>query len=134
MLIVEDSDEDYYTTARALRASGVALTLQRCRDGREVIALLETGLDADLVLLDLNLPGVDGRELIRAIREHAVFWALPIVVLSTSNHPSDVNLCYRRGVNSYLVKPVELATFMSMMTRVATYWVHVITLRRAEAV
>ena len=75
-----------------------------------------------IVLLDLNLPRVDGREVLQAIREHPATRSLPVVVLTTSAEPFDVEASYALGVNSYIQKPVDFERFVWAVKQVGLYW------------
>jgi len=128
MLVVEDSDEDYEVTVRVLRELGVRNPFERVRDGVEIDAFLarrdayaNAGRPA-LMLLDLNLPGADGRALLARVRADPVLRGVPVVVISTSTNPADVTAAYAAGANGYLVKPVDIARFRDTMRRFVDYW------------
>jgi CheY-like chemotaxis protein len=76
----------------------------------------------DLILLDLNLPGTDGREVLVVIKQHQTFRAIPVVVLSTSLSPKDVEACYQSGANSYLLKPMNFAQLKELIRATLDYW------------
>ena len=81
-----------------------------------------------LVLLDLNLPRLDGRELLAAIRTDPACPLVPLVVLTTSSNPRDVTTCYRAGASGYLVKLVDLPKFATMIRQCVEYWLQAVTL------
>ena len=133
ILIVEDSDEDYEVTVWALRKAGVERPILRATRAREGYELMQgladsrepasTGLGAPcLVLLDLNLPGADGRELLTLLRSHENPPPIPVVVLSTSDNPRDIEACYRLGAAGYLCKPMKLEIFAQRIRDLAAYW------------
>lgn len=131
VLIVEDSPEDFEAICRAFGRAGVSNPILRCQDGDELVDYLERrGRFAEpgsapapgLVLLDLNLPGTDGREALAAIKSDDRFRKIPVVVLTTSSDERDVESCYRAGANSYLQKPVEMDRYMRMVRAIAEYW------------
>ena len=130
ILSVEDNDEDFASLCLALKAAGFANPVQRCANSRAAAAALSSGRgcpalsDAALVLLDLNMPGVDGRELLELFRAREP--RLPVIVLSTSSHPDDIEFCYDAGANGYLVKPLEFDRWEQMMTTVANYWLRTV--------
>lgn len=136
IMIVEDSDEDYETTVWALRRAGVFNPCIRLTERRDIFAMLRReGVHSDpmapvpvLVLLDLNLPRLNGRELLAAIRTDPACPLVPLVVLTTSSNPRDVSTCYRAGASGYLVKPVDLARFATMIRQCAEYWLQAVTL------
>lgn len=129
--VVEDSDEDMEALLWALRQAGVTNPVERCRSGREALARLR-GLDAApaaaaaqrpaLLLLDLNLPGLHGRDVLAALRTDVQLQVLPVVVWTTSSNPRDVEFCYRHGVHGYLLKPVNFVRFQQIVQHFVAYW------------
>ncbi|HEV7519056.1 MAG TPA: response regulator, partial [Thermoanaerobaculia bacterium] len=114
ILLVEDSPEDYEATERAFRKSGLKNPIHRCTDGDEALDyLFRRGAYADparsprpgIVLLDLNLPGTDGREVLETVKADDSLKQIPVIVLTTSADERDVQACYLAGANSYIQKP-----------------------------
>jgi two-component system response regulator len=134
ILLVEDSPEDYETTERAFRRSGLKNPIQRCADGDEALDFLfRRGIHADaprpgVILLDLNLPGTDGREVLTEIKANADLKQIPVIVLTTSSDTRDVTACYSAGANSYIQKPVDLDGFMKAIERLNDFWFEVVIL------
>lgn len=137
LLLIEDSDEDVEATMRGLRREGLHLVFHRCTTGDQALDYLyRRGRFADplqaprphLILLDLNLPGTDGRALLAVIKDDEDLKSIPVVVLTTSNNPKDIAACYRRGANSYQVKPVDYARFKHALQTMIDYWVLTATL------
>lgn len=137
LLVVEDSNEDFETLQRFLGRSTIAIPIQRCINGEQALAFLyRTGSYIDresaprpgLILLDLNLPGTDGREVLRRIKQDDNLNMIPVVVFTTSNNPKDIEVCYRYGVNSYIVKPINFAQLKRDIQMVVEYWFEVTTL------
>jgi CheY-like chemotaxis protein len=126
ILIVEDNPMDLDLTVRAFRRSRIANPVQTARDGQEAldwIARWETGEAAPaLILLDLKLPKVDGLAVLDAIKQHPDFGTIPIVVLTSSSIDSDVQAAYRKGANSYIVKPVDFEKFVEVAAQIELYW------------
>ncbi|MBI4872783.1 MAG: response regulator [Candidatus Riflebacteria bacterium] len=131
ILLVEDNPDDELLTVRALKKSHVANRIVVAHDGAEALSYLHctgenTGRDAretpQLVLLDLKLPGIDGLEVLRRIRETPALRSLPVVVLTTSNEQADVFRSYDLGANSFIRKPVDFAQFSEAMTILGLYW------------
>lgn len=134
LLIVEDSPEDFRVTRRALQRSGVTLNISHCETGDDALSYLQRDPDdrPDLILLDLNLPGTDGREVLRRVSSDDELCSIPVVVLTTSSSTKDLSDCYRYGASSYIVKPVDLPKFMKMMSVFAHYWSTVVTVPSAK--
>src|SRR5207253_2622403 len=83
-----------------------------------------------VVLLDLNLPGTDGREVLREVKNDPGLKNIPVIVLTTSNDERDVEACYRAGANSYIQKPVNIEGFFKAIQRLTDYWFEVVILPR----
>ena len=141
ILLVEDSPEDYETTVRALKRAGLANPIFRCEDGDDALDFLfQRGTYSDpvsaprpgIVLLDLNLPGTDGREVLAEIKGNAELRSIPVVVLTTSSDERDIERCYKSGANSYIKKPVDLVGFMQAVQSLKDYWFEVVILPKNE--
>jgi CheY-like chemotaxis protein len=139
ILLIEDSPEDFETTERAFRRSGLKNPIYRCADGDEALDFLyRRGRHADtdnaprpgVILLDLNLPGTDGREVLSEIKNDPDLKQIPVIVLTTSKDERDIEVCYRCGANSYIQKPVDLDGFMKAIERLNDYWFEVVILPR----
>lgn len=138
ILLVEDSPEDFETTERAFRRSGLKNPIFRCADGDEALDFLfRRGRHADapqpgVILLDLNLPGTDGREVLSEIKADPELKQIPVIVLTTSSDDRDVAACYKAGANSYIQKPVDLDGFMQAIERLNDYWFEVVILPKVQ--
>ena len=131
ILLVEDNPDDVELTRIAFAEAGIEGRMAVVRDGAEALDyLFARGTHADragaelpaIVLLDLNLPKVDGREVLQAIRANEATRTLPVVVLTTSAEPFDVDATYALGVNSYIRKPVDFEQFVWAVKQVGLYW------------
>ncbi len=123
LLVIEDSDEDFQAIQWALQRLERAHPLERCMDGDQALDWLLSGEHwPSLILLDLNLPGTDGREVLSALRADHRTRPLPVVVMSTSASARDVDDCYRLGANSYLTKPVNFAQFTEQLGVTLKFW------------
>lgn len=137
ILIVEDSVADYQTLLRVFRKSGLENEVFHCDTGQDALDFLRrvngyanTGEAArpDLILLDLNLPGTDGREVLRQIKSDRDLKSIPVVVFTTSDSERDVAECYQSGANSYITKPVDLDKFFKVVDLIKSYWFQMVTL------
>ena len=131
ILLVEDNPDDVELTRLAFDEAKIANQLAVVGDGAEALDYLfargrfsdrDTADLPSLVLLDLNLPKVDGREVLQAIRANEATRGLPVVVLTTSTEPFDVEATYALGVNSYIQKPVDFEQFVWAVKQVGLYW------------
>jgi CheY-like chemotaxis protein len=127
VLVVEDSDEDFETVMTAARMAGIGHEVRRAVSGDDCLQLLRgtPGLppvQAALVLLDLNTPHGDGRNALEQMYAEARLRAIPVVVVSTSANPRDVDFCYTFGANAYHVKPVSHAEHLAVLQGVFAYW------------
>ncbi|MGJ8624402.1 MAG: response regulator [Yoonia sp.] len=138
ILIIEDNDDDYEACVSALTLDGnLANGLDRCETGDEALDYLLrrgnfSGENAParpgLILLDLNLPGTDGREVLAEIKNHDELKAIPVVIMTTSGDDTDIESCYRDGANSYVVKPIDLEGFYGAINRLREYWFEIVVL------
>jgi two-component system response regulator len=135
IVIIEDSDEDYEVTVWALRRAGVTNPVYRCANAAAITELLTDPSNWPaalvepyplLVLLDLNLPGADGRETLLKLRNHRVWQAVPVIVVSTSGRSVDVSRCYRLGAAGYILKPVDLDAFAAAIKNLVAYWLRTV--------
>ena len=123
ILLVEDNPNDAELTQRALKKSELGARLAIARDGAEALEyLLGDRPRPKVVFLDLKLPKIDGIEVLRRVRSEERTRCLPIVVLTSSQEERDINECYKLGVNSYVVKPVEFDKFYKAVGDLGMYW------------
>ena len=134
VLLVEDDPGDELITREAFEHNKIKNTLHVAHDGEEGLDFLYRRgpfTDAprpDLILLDLNLPKYDGRQLLEKIKSDPELCHIPVVVLTTSADHRDVEACYQAGANSYVQKPVDLDAFMKAIQRLHDYWFDVVIL------
>ena len=136
LLIIEDSDEDFEVTCWALQQAGFNRPIIRCNRAEEALLRLcpvppnqESGCIVPcLVLLDLNLPGMNGLQFLEELRSVEQPPTIPIVILSTSKNPRDLAACYRLGAAGYLCKPLSLELYASKMLKLIQYWFDDVTL------
>lgn len=137
ILIIEDSPEDYETLTRAFAKVGARNLFYRFSYGEDALDLLKRRgrfyqHDRDsspcLVLLDLNLPGTNGLQVLREIRADGELENVPVLVLSSSNDPREVTACYKSGANCYLVKPSAPELFVAVVRALKEFWLDTVTL------
>jgi len=137
ILIAEDDEDDYLLTIEALKEAGIDKQVKWVKDGEELMNYLEpTGnairkTDAgypSLILLDLNMPRKDGREVLEEIKKHRTLRKIPVVVLTTSKAETDINHAYDLGVNSYIQKPVRFSEFVEVIKVLSHYWFQIVKL------
>lgn len=134
ILLVEDSPGDITLTVEALRDAKVTNNLHVARDGEEAIAFLRRQgeyADAprpDLILLDLNMPRKDGREVLADIKADEDLRRIPVVVLTTSQNEDDVAEAYNLSANCYVAKPVDLDQFLHVVRAIDNFWLTLVKL------
>jgi CheY-like chemotaxis protein len=134
ILLVEDNPGDVRLTIEALRESKVANNLNVARDGVEALAYLRRegayagAVRPDLILLDLNMPRKDGREVLAEIKAEPALRTIPVVVLTTSRAEQDVLRSYELQANCYITKPVDLEQFITVVKSIENFWLTIVTL------
>jgi CheY-like chemotaxis protein len=134
ILMVEDNDGDVFLTTEALKSAKIANSVHVVRDGVEALEFLRrqgkfaAAPRPDLILLDLNLPRKDGRQVLSEIKLDPDFRAIPIVVLTSSSAEQDVVKSYDLHANCYIVKPVDFAGLMEVVRSIGNFWLVVATL------
>jgi two-component system, chemotaxis family, response regulator Rcp1 len=131
ILLVEDNEGDVRLTREALREADVSVELVVVRDGERALAFLRGGGGhagaprPSIVLLDLNLPKLDGLEVLEQIKGDPELRRTPVIMLTTSSSARDVLACYERGVNCYVVKPLDLDEFTALVQAITRFWLDV---------
>jgi CheY-like chemotaxis protein len=134
ILLVEDSPSDVELTIEAMREAKVANQLHVVRDGVDAMAFLrqegdyETKPRPDLVLLDLNLPRKNGKEVLAEMRADKNLQAIPVAVLTTSKAESDILRSYQLGANCFITKPVHLDEFLEVIHGIEEFWLTIVCL------
>ncbi len=134
ILLVEDNPGDVRLTREALKEGKVLNTLSVVADGVEALAFLRreeryaTAARPDLILLDLNLPRMDGRELLAVIKADAELRRIPVVILTTSAAEQDILKSYNLHANCYITKPVDLEQFIAVVRSVEDFWFTIVRL------
>jgi len=134
ILLVEDSPSDATLTIEALEAGKVANKLKLVEDGVEAMAYLKRegkyakAVRPDLIMLDLNLPRKDGREVLAEIKNSPELRTIPIIVLTTSRSDKDILQSYQLNANCYITKPVDFQQFIDVVKTIEKFWLTVVTL------
>jgi two-component system, chemotaxis family, response regulator Rcp1 len=134
LLLVEDSEPDVRLTKEALLEAKVKNRLSVVEDGVEAMAFLRREGDysdaprPDLILLDLNLPRKDGRQVLKEIKSDESLKRIPVVVLTTSKSEEDILRAYDLHANCYITKPVDFNRFMDVVKTIEDFWLTVVTL------
>jgi two-component system, chemotaxis family, response regulator Rcp1 len=134
VLLVEDSPGDVRLTREALKDAKVHINLRVVRDGIDAMAFLmregeyATVPRPDLILLDLNLPRKDGREVLKEIKENPELKSIPVVILTTSASEADILRSYLLHANCYITKPVNLDGFLTVVKSIDSFWLSIVKL------
>lgn len=138
ILIVDDDEDDVFFAKRALDKSHLPHNAYSVRDGIELLDYLhqragfteQSAPRPDLILLDLNMPKMNGKEVLKAIRENPELAHLPVILFTTSEAAADVMTSYRLGANSYIKKPGDFDGLVAVMKALKEYWIEHATLPR----
>jgi two-component system, response regulator len=131
ILLVEDNQDDYEATCRAFNKASLHNPIVWCKSGRDALDYLRReGAYKDarrisrlgLVLLDLNMPGMDGRKTLEAIKQDNALKRIPVIILTTSADERDIAACYHAGANTYVQKPVSFEGLIEAIKRLKAYW------------
>lgn len=137
ILLVEDDPADAGLVKRAIRDGKILCTVDHAKDGAEAIDFLrrrgERFADArrpNLILLDLNMPRLDGRQVLQEVKNDPDLRAIPVVVLTTSDIEHDVEASYLLGANSFVTKPMDVQDFFDVIRSLENYWFNVVRLAK----
>jgi len=134
ILLVEDNENDVELTRIGFRRAKLAVHLHHVPDGEECMAFLRkqggyAGMPTpDIILLDLNMPRMDGREVLEEVARDEALRHLPIVILTTSDAQTDILTSYKLRCNSYIVKPVDFDKFSTVIQGITNYWFTLVVL------
>jgi two-component system, response regulator len=140
ILIVEDNEDDYEATERSFRRARFVNPISWCRNGQDALDFLRREgayanygeITADLILLDLNMPGLDGRRVLEILKADERFKSIPVVVLTTSSDSKDVEKCYELGASTYIQKPVDFQGLAEAVRTMKDYWFHIAILPQTQ--
>ncbi|WP_037314057.1 response regulator [Salegentibacter sp. Hel_I_6] len=134
ILLVEDNEGDILLTSEALEDGKILNKLSVVRDGKEAMQFLnKTGkykkaVTPDLILLDVNLPKMNGHEVLKYVKQHKELKKIPVIMLTTSSSMEDINSSYRNYANCYITKPIEVDDFMKAVNQIEEFWVKLVKL------
>ncbi|GCC53264.1 response regulator [Chryseotalea sanaruensis] len=137
ILLVEDNEDDIAFTCKALASGKIRNRISVVRDGEEALQFLrkqEKFVDAekpDLILLDLNLPKIDGIEVLTEIKNENDLKSIPIVMLTTSSVEKHITAAYKNHANCFITKPVDLNKFLQIITDIEDYWISIVRLPKS---
>ncbi len=140
LLMVEDNEDDYEATVRSLKKNHFVNPVHWCRSGRDALDFLgrmgryaDAGVPTpDLILLDLNMPGIDGRQVLSTVKADPKLRHIPVIVLTTSSDARDVETCYEIGASTYIQKPVSFEGLTEAVRTMKDYWFGVALLPNRE--
>ena len=131
ILIIDDNDDDVEAALRAFKRTNLKNAIVRAATGAEAIAMLrERKVRPGMILLDLNMPGLDGRRVLAILKGDNELRRIPVVVLTTSADERDIEECYQLGANTYIQKPVDLDGLFAAVQRLKDYWFEIALLPR----
>ncbi len=128
LLLVEDNEGDIVLTLDAFEESKIKTNISVVRNGQEAIDFLykqngyEQESKPDLVLLDINIPILNGHEVLKIIKQDAELKKIPVIMLTTSSNTRDINLSYENYANSYVTKPIEMEDFLKAILKIEEFW------------
>lgn len=134
ILLVEDNEGDILLTKEAFEDAKIHVNLSVVQDGREAIDFLNkqgkhtNAALPDLLLLDVNLPKKNGHEVLKYIKGNDFFRHIPVIMLTTSSSPSDINLSYNNYANCFITKPVDANDFLSVIASIESFWITIVKL------
>ncbi|MFC3121710.1 response regulator [Agaribacter flavus] len=141
LLLVEDNQDDYEAVVRSLKKNHFMNPVKWCKNGQDALDYIyknnayNDNTDAslpDLILLDLNMPGIDGRHVLQQLKSDKNTRSIPVVVLTTSNDAKDIEKCYDLGASTYIQKPVDFEGLTQAIRTMKDYWFGVAILPRKD--
>ena len=134
ILLVEDNDGDILLTTEALNEGRIANKISVVKDGWEAIQFLERNGKykdenlPDLILLDVNLPKLNGHEVLKKIKDNDTLKSIPVIMLTTSSSDNDIQLSYKNYANCFITKPVDVGDFLQVVSSIENFWISIVQL------
>ena len=136
LLLVEDNEGDIILTIEAFEEAGIANKINVARDGEQAVKLLQNCIREnsselpDIIILDVNLPKMNGHEVLRYIKMHEKLKHIPVLMLTTSSSERDINESYRNFASCFITKPVEINEFVKVVQKIEMFWLSIVQLPR----
>lgn len=127
ILMAEDDEGHAYLVKRNLERAGITNPIEHFKNGEDILEFLESIREAInpkhsyLMLLDIRMPKVDGIEVLKKIKEDETFKTIPVIMLTTTNNPQEINLCHKLGCSNYITKPIEYDKFVETIRRLGLF-------------
>ncbi len=134
ILLIEDNEGDILLTTEALLEGNIIKDLYVIKDGWEALLYLEkkekysSAITPDLILLDINLPKMNGHEVLKKIKLSTSINHIPVIMLSTSSSKNDINECYKNQANCYIIKPMDADDFYKVISSIENFWLSTVKL------
>jgi len=128
VLLVEDNPADVALTEEALKSSKLSIYMNTAENGEEALKLLQTGYTPDIILLDLNMPRMDGKAFLSIVKQTKKWASIPVVILTSSDAKEDINSTYKEHTNCYVQKPVDFDEFKKIVCAIDNFWFTVVKL------
>ena len=135
IVIAEDDADDQFLFQTAFEENGLTFQIEFVNNGVELISYLDScKVTADqtdlpsLIILDLNMPKKDGREVLKEIKDHPVYKIIPVIIFTTTKNEMEVRRCYELGANSYIVKPVSFDGLLNIIREIKNFWFNTVVL------
>jgi CheY-like chemotaxis protein len=132
ILLVEDNEGDILLTKEAFEDSKIVNNIIAVRDGAKAISFFEALTNNDeiphLVLLDINLPKVNGHKVLMYIKNNEKYKTIPVIMLTTSSSEADIEKSYKNHANCYITKPIDLSDFMKAINKIEDFWINIVSI------
>ena len=136
ILLIQDNQNDIILTQRVFKRIGANIQLNIIRSGTEAYQIFSKQGNLypipNLILLDLNLPGIKGVDILRAIKNHSIYRAIPVVILTTSNRDNEIQQVYQNNASTYLMKPFGIQQFQKLLIVFKDYWINYAKIHQIE--